>query len=465
LEDDDDDDPFALVDDEEDNDPFAAKETAGFDSGDDLEEDDEEEHRKPGGGDEVDESDEAGIERLSLRGSKKSRGQASGSENEDLSDADSNDLSDKSTDVSAESSDVEMDSIDEDEEEDNASSVSSPPSPPTHRNKPTRNSLREEFQREAQSASTAVLASALSAAINDDVKKGQAVKQQRQTFDRLLDARIKLQKGIVAMEDFPSETITEEEIKSAAGKAEEAALALWSTIDSIRCSILNNHQHQAPQASKHTPPKRKFQALKMTSSTPLSHVWEHTTSLEVQAQPHRRTILDRWHSKTQPARNASTDRASKLFTAHQQPASRLSDVLDTYLLSTSTTDQSDRTTFDDTLFYQSLLRELVASRTSLTTSNLSSSAALPPKLHPRSSNKPRVDTKASKGRKIRYTVHEKLENFMAAEDRNTWTDAARREFFGSLLGGGNLLSERVADGEEDEADDDAEVEALRLFSR
>ena len=45
-----------------------------------------------------------------------------------------------------------------------------------------------------------------------------------------------------------------------------------------------------------------------------------------------------------------------------------------------------------------------------------------------------VDTKASKGRKLRYTVHEKLQNFMAPEDKNAWGERQRDELFSSLFG-------------------------------
>lgn len=55
--------------------------------------------------------------------------------------------------------------------------------------------------------------------------------------------------------------------------------------------------------------------------------------------------------------------------------------------------------------------------------------------------KKQVDTKASKGRKMRYTVHEKLQNFMAPEDRGSWGERQRGELFSSLLGRKMLLAE------------------------
>ena len=66
-----------------------------------------------------------------------------------------------------------------------------------------------------------------------------------------------------------------------------------------------------------------------------------------------------------------------------------------------------------------------------------------------------VDTKASKGRKMRYTVHEKLQNFMAPEDRGTWGERQRDELFGGLFG------RRVGLGEDEDVqsdEDDAGIE-------
>jgi protein AATF/BFR2 len=92
------------------------------------------------------------------------------------------------------------------------------------------------------------------------------------------------------------------------------------------------------------------------------------------------------------------------------------------------------------------------------------------RLHTRGSRNKRVDTKASKGRKVRYTVHEKLQNFAAEEERSTWEEGARREFFGSLFGRRGILDEGHdgLDAEEcrvgsEDGVIDGEADALRLF--
>ncbi|CCF34073.1 Bfr2 [Colletotrichum higginsianum] len=60
--------------------------------------------------------------------------------------------------------------------------------------------------------------------------------------------------------------------------------------------------------------------------------------------------------------------------------------------------------------------------------------------------KKHVDRRASKGRKMRFNVHEKLQNFMAPEDRRAWEQDA------------------ASDAEmEDDEEVDAEEAGLRLF--
>lgn len=95
---------------------------------------------------------------------------------------------------------------------------------------------------------------------------------------------------------------------------------------------------------------------------------------------------------------------------------------------------------------------------------LHSVAAAAADLKPPKRHRPNVDTKASKGRKMRYTVHEKLRDFMVRDDRTTWGEKQVTELFGGLLGvrtaGEDMLMQ------EDEDDDDEvkrEEEGLMLF--
>lgn len=94
----------------------------------------------------------------------------------------------------------------------------------------------------------------------------------------------------------------------------------------------------------------------------------------------------------------------------------------------------DHEIFDDQDFYNQLLRELIDRKSS----NISDPVELSKKSielqQLRSKNKKQVDTKASKGRKIKYDIHKPLANFMAPIYRNQMAEEARNELFSSLFG-------------------------------
>jgi protein AATF/BFR2 len=325
----------------------------------------------------------------------------------------------------------------------------------------------------------AAVTSTLSAAADADAKKGKAVKQQYQTFDRLLDARIKLQKGLAAANDLTPEFVSKSENSLAIQKAEEAALSLWSTIESIRHSMLNTQLSSSDSVANSKKRKRPPPA---TAKIPTPELWSRTQSLSTQSLAHDRLVLDKWSSKARAA-SAFPGPRSQLIDRSSQSRNNITTILDTYLASesdklvaqasntpsnpSSTTHTQPAPIYDDTPFYQSLLRDLIASRSSVgPLSNLTAAtttATLLPsvtRLHPPGSKNKRVDTKASKGRKVRYTVHEKLQNFAAEEERGTWEESARTEFFSSLFGARRMLDE--SEHVEDRAED-GEAEALRLF--
>ncbi|XP_072015178.1 protein AATF-like [Amphiura filiformis] len=90
--------------------------------------------------------------------------------------------------------------------------------------------------------------------------------------------------------------------------------------------------------------------------------------------------------------------------------------------------------FDDDDFYHQLLRELIEKRTVDTSDPVQLTRQWLEVQKLRSKVKKRVDTKASKGRKLRYDVHQKLVSFMAPIDGCNLTGDARNELYGSLFG-------------------------------
>ena len=149
--------------------------------------------------------------------------------------------------------------------------------------------------------------------------------------------------------------------------------------------------------------------------------------------------------------------------------------------------------FDDTDFYQQLLRDVIDGR-SAGDGNSTSNAFLQPILLcgadigvkrigyglddsiPTKTKKPKklVDTKASKGRKLRYEVHEKLQNFMVPIPlavNGGWHEEKIDELFASVMGRTLPPQVGVGDGEVDgeaaelkrKADAELRVGGFRLF--
>jgi protein AATF/BFR2 len=318
----------------------------------------------------------------------------------------------------------------------------------------------------------------ISQAAKADAAKGAAVKQQRSTFDALLNTRIRLQKALVASNLLSSsQQIDKEADDSSMQAAEFAALNLWNWLTSLRQSL------QPMTESK----KRTFTAMSSTSS---AKILAATEELDHSSLPLRRSTLDNWAQKTHSVTSIST--RNKLSNSNsQQP---LTSILDAHLSADKMETLVKRTQiprscnpasgqpnlheedyiFDDTDFYRLLLRELVDQKMATSNSTATNHAAANgngisivdiTSLTREAKVRKKVDTKASKGRKLRYTVHEKLQNFMAAEDHGSWEPRQVDELFGSLLGRTVHLAEgRNEDfgvGEDD--DGAAEATGLRLF--
>ncbi|KAJ8924345.1 hypothetical protein NQ315_007141 [Exocentrus adspersus] len=97
------------------------------------------------------------------------------------------------------------------------------------------------------------------------------------------------------------------------------------------------------------------------------------------------------------------------------------------------TEEYNTEIFDDDDFYHQLLRELIEVKSADLTDPVQLGRQWIQLQKLRSKMKRKVDTKATKGRKIKYVVHTKLVNFMAPIDDQLWTDQAKTDLFGSLF--------------------------------
>ena len=308
----------------------------------------------------------------------------------------------------------------------------------------------------------------ISQAVKADAEKGVAVKQQRKTFDAFLNVRIRLQKSLVAINSIAAVDKDEAQsldVKEPYRAAEEAAIKLLDTLTALRFDL--NKSSSIKSAVK----RKRFEI-----DTPSTDIWKSIQSIESEAVKMRLATLEKWSAKV---RSTSSIPIAQKFTTTAPPSitstiqSHLSD--STRLIARTRVPRScapvqasrkvtsDENIFDDADFYQTLLKELVEQRMADSSAvGVDAVQGMPQWAAVKESKtRKKVDTKASKGRRMKYTVHEKLQNFMAPEDRNLWEPEAVDRFFGTLLG------RRMDLGEEDETDDvnnpPLEEEALMLF--
>lgn len=91
--------------------------------------------------------------------------------------------------------------------------------------------------------------------------------------------------------------------------------------------------------------------------------------------------------------------------------------------------------YDDDDFYHQLLRDLIEYKSSDVTDPIQLSKQWIQLQNMRRKMKRKIDTRATKGRRVRYNVHNKLVNFMAPITvYDTWTDLAKNELYNSLFG-------------------------------
>ncbi|EUC46485.1 hypothetical protein COCMIDRAFT_25446 [Bipolaris oryzae ATCC 44560] len=368
------------------------------------------------------------------------------------------DMSDEDEEIRSSAEDVSDDEEDEEDEEDSEASDEDQPSKDK---KPDVSAVRDLM------AASKSFTSTIAAGTQSDVAKGEAVKTQRKTFDTLLNSRIRLQKALIstnsmAAEPYHNETVQEAPVEA----AEAAALTLLNNLTNLRLSLEESRTGQ----------KRK--RANFDHATPSSEIWSTIQDTEKSTLPHRKAILERWSNKTKAT--TVTNNKARLNASAQQT---LTEVLDSQLKSShlvtrtqtprscaplqssNKAAQPDPAIYDDADFYGLMLKELLEQRSADLNANGTAEFVVqaPWQVAREAKTKKIVDTKASKGRKLRYTVQEKLQNFMAPEDRGEWGDRQRDELFGSLFGQRLGLREHDEVESEEEEQVDAEEAGLMLF--
>ncbi|KAJ7132107.1 apoptosis-antagonizing transcription factor [Mycena epipterygia] len=372
------------------------------------------------------------------------------------SDQEPSDLEDDDSDGDSES-DAE---VEEGEQHDDSQSIPSE-SEPEETGEERQTTLPTPRQSNSQLDPAEDLPSTLRKTREEDRKKGKAVSQQIAMWETLLDARIRLQKSATAANRLPSSSnlsqFTEmEECRQSLDKMLEEAFLLSDELFDLQEKLLSANESI-------TAPPRKRRRLQSDASpsefsTQLHEATSAASAMEHAYHPHLVQTLSKWSSKIQAVapsallpsnRNAFSSRNSqnlksavqlidetlvdhrKLITRTQVRRSkgvRLGETADME----DEEGKVDIEVFDDADFYQQLLRDIIDSR-----GNNGPGSDDWMGVQKQKKAKKKVDTKASKGRKLRYEVHEKLQNFMVPVPvPGMWHEEQIDELFSSLMGRG-----------------------------
>ncbi|EIW72172.1 hypothetical protein TREMEDRAFT_66745 [Tremella mesenterica DSM 1558] len=242
-----------------------------------------------------------------------------------------------------------------------------------------------------------------------DIEKGRGIRRQKALFDQLITLRITLQKAFSSAYKLPSSlsTSTDEEVKFKRDEALEGLINLSEDLFTIREKL------SLPGAEVPNLGKRKRD----------EEYWFDAARQSL-AHPHVVPILSKWATKIHAA-----SQGLKVNKFSQSSTADVFEVIDAGLAAKRESEQ----TFEEgeEWGYRALLREVIDSRQG-GGEGLSM-------LRKEKKKKREADRGGSKGRKLRYTVHEKAQNFVVPIPLSrAWHEEQIEELFSSLFGGAGL---------------------------
>ncbi|KAI6661621.1 Protein AATF-like [Oopsacas minuta] len=280
-----------------------------------------------------------------------------------------------------------------------------------------------------------------------DMNKGRAILKQFKFWDGLLESRIHIQKALLLSNSLPHHDEFGKFIEQAGKLAEDPLNDAKSSLNHLLEELISL-QTTFANANKLFPISQK---PGMTNSKDFNN----------RLSQYQHGVISEWEGKTKLLTSAFTKKGyvnvdRSVLQQIEFSYSKWEDLLRKTQLkrlqyevlgkrkSTHKVEEKDvkkrelqlsnydENTFDDTDFYHQLLQDLIHNKT---TSTLGETGQKWLEMNRnRSKNKRSLNTKASKGRKIRYDVYPKLVSFMAPRDDSDVNDSTRNELFRSVFG-------------------------------
>ena len=315
--------------------------------------------------------------------------------------------------------------------------------------------LEDEYARMQAEEEGAAPAPALRKA-DQDRQKGRAVQSQTRLWEKALELRIRLQKCLAGANRMPQ--------ASHARDVERSSEATRAAYESLRLAAGSTLQQMVELQAALMRTEVDAAGVVGAAAAPSAAAWKALKRLDRKLVPFCTEAIDKWHRRTMLATGVGAAKGGlKVLTqsVSSQVAALLRDsdkVLKRSRVRSSearvfcqppfeaggtanggeegaeggegaaarpAAAEYDHETYGDAEFYNQLLKEFLESK-QLDAGNLT--AGRGPK------RRKVVDRRASKGRKLRYNVHEKLVNFMVPVPHER-TSAAVDQLFSGLFGG------------------------------
>ncbi|KAL7233693.1 hypothetical protein ACSBR1_017332 [Camellia fascicularis] len=276
---------------------------------------------------------------------------------------------------------------------------------------------------------------------DEDLLKGQAVKNQKVLWDKTLELRFLLQKAFSSSNRLPKEPLKSSFCDSDS-KVNEAYSDLITsskkTLDSLvelQEALLEKNPSiaQAADGNSSQPPKRS--EVSRSSNGEDDEEWSQISEMHSRIAHFRNKSIDKWQRKSQVTTGAAAFKSklhafnqniSEQVAAYMRDPSRMikgmqqsrSTVAIFGIVPDAESNTKEQDTkvdgdpelLDDSEFYQQLLKEFFE-----TFDPASSESTFYALKRMQTKKRKIVDRRASKCRKIRYNVHEKIVNFMVPQ--------------------------------------------------
>ena len=305
--------------------------------------------------------------------------------------------------------------------------------------------------------------------VPQQVKRAICVRNQLNIWEDLLEMRIRLQKCLVTANKMPQSNVFQDMKTQMGDDIQKAQVNVGNILDKfLELQMLLIRQYSETKTllkdGKQVEGNRSDEEIPSDSDVEKSGDVEEADELEKPVRKkrklcdyetqigdvhrkysgYRNSVIQKWNEKTRIASGKKTDNT---YTVLNQIEHIMSDK--TKLIRRTQTkrsnykiigkpdkddDNCDAEIFDDDDFYHQLLRELIEVKSADITDPIQLGKQWVQLQSLRNKMKKKVDTRATKGRKIRYTVHSKLVNFMPPIENSVYADDARTELFKSLFG-------------------------------